>query len=528
MRSHVRFIRAAFAVLPVLAVLAGCVSDVEQGPEGTQGDESARDVALDEASSVEAEKEVDPDPGVAKVASLPLPAVVKNRYTVVFKKDVADPAADADALVKQHGGARHHVFSRTLRGFSAVNLSDEAVDALRHDPRVDHVRPSREHRALAVQTNPGWALDRMDDPSGSDGTYEHFFDGTDTHIYIVDTGVRGDHTEFAGRMGNGINTADGSSPNTDTFDHGTGVASVAAGKTKGIARGATIHSVKITSGGTAWDDDMLEGIDWVVENAKAPAVMNLSFDADSEDLRDALARAASKGIVVTKAAGNNSAEACNDDLGNQAEGIVVVGATTATDRRRPASDFGACVDIFAPGSDVDTATSMSATGKITMSGTSLAAPYVAGIAAVIRQQRPQWLMANVRTALLESAWTGKLIGLDSASPNRLANSLHTGVMATGPSEIDTGYPGEPSQTATFTATTVGGNNVWTYAWEKNVNGKGFVFAGTGKTLSVPIASGTKGTLSVRVTATSAGKSVVSSKYVKITSSDLCTNPKICF
>ncbi len=522
MRSHLRFIRASFAVLPILAVLAGCVSDFEQGPvEGAPGK------AASEAASSPAEREVDLDPGVEKVPSLPLPAEVKNRYTVVFKKDVANPAAAADALVKQYGGSRHHVFSRTLRGFSAVNLSDDAVESLKKDPRVAHVTPSRQHQALAIQTNPGWALDRMDDPVGSDNSYEHYFDGSNTHIYIVDTGIRGDHAEFAGRIGNGVNTADSTSANSDTFGHGTGVAAVAAGKTKGIARGATLHSVKITSGGTAWSDDMLEGIDWVVNNAKAPAVMNLSFDADTEELRDALSNAATKGILVTKAAGNNNVEACNDDFGNQAEGIVVVGATTPSDTRRSTSDFGACVDIFAPGSSVDTASNTSSSATTTMSGTSLAAPYVAGIAALMRQQRPEWLMANVRIALLNSAWTGKLVGLDPASPNRLANSLHTGVMVSGPSEIDTGLPSDPSQTASFVATTVGGNTVWTYAWEKSVDGKSFVPAGTSKTLSVPIASGTTGTLSVRVTATSGGKTVVSSKFVKIISSDLCTNPKYC-
>jgi subtilisin family serine protease len=451
------------------------------------------------------------------LAAPPLPAQVTSRYVVTLRSDAADAGAVADHLTRAHGGQRRHVYRGGAKGFSVVNLPPGAVEALRRDPAVKRVVEDRQMKADTTQLSPGWGLDRMDDSHGLDNSFDFFFDGKGTHIYIVDSGIRGDHIDLADRLGVGVNVFDSSSAYAAaTYFHGTAVASAAGGATAGVARGATLHAVKITDTNTAWLSDMIDGIEWVADHAIQPAVLNLSFEGDDSSVVDALEYAVSKGIVVVKAAGNNGVEACNDDTGNTAQGVIIVGATNSADQRASFSDYGPCVGIFAPGAGVRVATNSSSTAFASGSGTSFAAPYVAGIgAALLAQGVPAFqVFAGIGT----SAWQGQLTNLGAGSPNLLANSQHTYATLKGPSQVDSGYASEPTSTQTWTADTSGGNKVWTFKWEREQFGF-YNVVGTGQSLTLSIVSGSNYSMNLRLTATSSGKTTVSTRHVTVKSED---------
>ena len=328
-----------------------------------------------------------------------------------------------------------------------------------------------------------------------------------------------------------MHTADSSSANSDTFGHGTAVASLAAGASLGVARKATIHSVKITSTKSAWESDMIQGMDWVIANKQQPAVMNLSFTADTDALAEALEAVADAGVVVTKAAGNDGVDACSDS-GNTAPSILVVGATDSMDRLAPKTNVGTCVDIFAPGVGVRYADFGSNTGTSTDGwGTSFAAPYVAGIAAILRGQTPGLSVFHANSLLLSSSYRNELTAADGSStlpagsPNALANSIHTSALIDGVTSIEADYSDPISES--WTARPYGGDGNYTYKWEKAINAGAYTQIATTKSVSLTVQpSNETYYIHLRLTVSSAGQSRTTSRVVKVTSA-LCSNPKVC-
>ena len=294
-------------------------------------------------------------------------------------------------MAREVGGLRFYVYETALKGFAVANLPPAAVETLRRHPRVLFVEEDALVPPLDIIQNVSapadtglYSLDRNDQRSRSlDGSYTYFADGTGVHIYIVDSGVRGGYQEFTGRIGNGaafIKWSWHPNPYNDQLGHGTSVAGASAGSTVGVAKGATIHSVRTNDGNiNAYASDIIAGLDWVAGNRILPAVANLSYEATSQAIATAVSGVINAGVAFTAAAGNSAVDACN--AVTQTTGVITVGATTVSDTRASYSNCGSCLDVFAPGGSVGGVgglklASNSSDASYTHSwGTSFAAPY---------------------------------------------------------------------------------------------------------------------------------------------------------
>lgn len=272
-------------------------------------------------------------------------------------------------------------------------------------------------------------------------------------------------------------------PYVDDCDHGTGAASVALGATVGVAKGATLHSVRVATGCLAYEDDIVAGIDWVVANAVQPAVMNINFSTGTGvPLRDAVYRAVNSGIArsipVSKAAGNGTSDACGVPA-NGVQDVLVVGATTASYARQAQSNYGPCVKIWAPGELVRTASASGPGNYGLQTGTSVSAPIVAGVVATLLPQlfahepnswKPPRVWNIVRSSATSSP-TVPLTDLRAGSPALFINSLHRFLTLDSGCSSDL-FPrvGEPIS-CPYSVHGYGGDGTWSsYAWTRSWNG----------------------------------------------------------
>jgi subtilisin family serine protease len=324
-------------------------------------------------------------------------AVVKGTEAActALKASVAAAAAAADGAQLRAAGAR----SRSMRIAStcvvAFEASEAAAQAVRKLKGVLYVEQNAYVRAAAEPAS--WGLDRIDQASLplDRATFTKGFTGVGQTVYVLDTGIAKAHVDFGGRAEEGPNFSSDATA-ADGNGHGTHCAGTATGARYGIATSATVVGVKVLSAtGSGTYDGVISGIQWAVRNqaGKGAAVISMSLGGGaSVAMNDAVAAAAAAGHIVTVAAGNDNMDACRASpagAGGRARvtgGVVTVGATARTDARASYSNYGSCVDIFAPGSDITSAWWTSTTASATISGTSMACPHVAGVAATLLEK----------------------------------------------------------------------------------------------------------------------------------------------
>jgi subtilisin family serine protease len=322
-----------------------------------------------------------------------------------FIVTVAESARPAD-IARGHGVEPDLVFEHVLNGF-AGKIPAQAHEALLRNPLVERIEPDTDVATTeTIQEGATWGLDRVDQRGNDlDGAYTYESTGAGVTVYIVDTGIFYGHQDFAGRAGFGFDRfgEDGS----DCHGHGTHVAGTVGGTTYGVAKGVSLVSVRVLDcGGSGSVSGVVAGLDWIAANASGPSVVNMSLGgSSSETLNDAVARLVAGGAFVVVAAGNSSADACRFSPSGAPDAFTVA-STDNTDRRSSFSNWGPCVDIFAPGRNITSAFPTSNTATAITSGTSMAAPHVAGAAALVLEDHPTFSPLQVDSVLKRRSTKG--------------------------------------------------------------------------------------------------------------------------
>ncbi|MFJ3980602.1 S8 family peptidase [Streptomyces fungicidicus] len=363
-------------------------------------------------------------PAEGTVLAAGSPTAVKDSYIVTLRTGAglkARSAAGKD-LVERYGGSVRKTFGSALNGYTAA-LSAAEARRLAADPAVASVEQNQRVSVTdTTQSSAPWGLDRIDQASlPLSGTYTYPDSaGSGVTAYVIDTGVRITHQQISGRAAYGYDAVDGDTTASDGNGHGTHVATTIAGSTYGVAKKAKIVAVRVLdNNGSGTTAGVIAGIDWVTANHSGPSVANLSLGGGASSTLDTAVRnSIASGVTYAVAAGNSSANASSYSPARVTEAITV-GATTSTDARASYSNYGSVLDVFAPGSSITAGWHTSDTATNTISGTSMATPHVAGAAAVHLAGHTSATPAQVASALVNGATTGKVTGPGSGSPNRL-------------------------------------------------------------------------------------------------------------
>ena len=371
---------------------------------------------------------------------------IANQYIVVLKDNVADVDSEAGRLANAFGGDREngHTYHRALKGFS-VRMPEQQAARLADDPRVAFVEEDAVVSLGATQTNATWGLDRIDQRDlPLNTTYVFNATGSGVKAYIIDTGIRATHTEIAGRVISGFTAINDGLGTNDGNGHGTHVSGTVGGTTFGVAKNVTLVAVRVLdSSGSGTNSGVIAGVDFVTSDHQAgqPAVANMSLGGGiSSALDTAVTNSINDGVTYAIAAGNENQDACNTSPARVASAITV-GSTTMTDARSSFSNFGTCLDVFAPGSSITSAWRTSDTATNTISGTSMATPHVTGVAALFLETNPTASPATVTAAIVNNATLNKVTGAGTGSPNRLLFSLLGGAPPPTPTPTPTPVPG---------------------------------------------------------------------------------------
>ena len=398
-----------------------------------------------------------------------------GRYIVVLQDRATHPASTqrvASELASLHGAKIGHVYAHTLQGFVAT-MPEASARRLSLDPRVRYVEEDGLVTAAGTQAQPVWNLDRIDQRNlPLDQSYSYGRTGSGVHVYVLDTGIWIGHYEVIGRShfeydGASYSWSGGS---TDCNGHGTHVAGIIGGRTYGVAKGVTLHAVRVLGcDGAGYVSDAISGIEWVTANHVKPAVANMSLTASTEmaALEEAINRAISAGITFVVAAGdteggafNFGADACYRSPA-RTPAAITVGATTSADAKYSYSNYGGCVDLFAPGLSITSGWKSSGNmyegnaPSQTASGSSMAAAHVAGAAALYLEANPTATPEEVSTRLIGRATPDKLTSLGEGSPNRLLYAPCSVLEVTPPPQVSLTGPAAGaalSGTVTLTAT----------------------------------------------------------------------------
>jgi subtilisin family serine protease len=348
---------------------------------------------------------------------------IKDSYIVVLE-DNADPRSVAAVA----GVSPMFVYTAALTGFAAT-LNHGQLTALLHNPNVSYVEQNQPVSLSTTQPNATWGLDRVDQRGlPLDNQFVYGPTGLGVRAYVIDTGIRTDHTQFGGRASVGADVLGGTGQ--DCGGHGTHVAGTIGGVTYGVAKDVRLIGVRaFDCQGHSDAQTVIAALDWVTANAQKPAVANMSFEMPGNVTVDnAVTRMRDRGVVPVAAAGNWNQNACEISPARVASAITV-GATDSNDARSvglggQASNWGNCVNLWAPGTNILSAGIASPTDAVPMSGTSMAAPHVSGLVALYLQTDPSATQSKVAWELTQASSTGKLTNLGTGSPNRQAYLLN--------------------------------------------------------------------------------------------------------
>lgn len=393
-----------------------------------------------------------PDSGPTPGGQLTVPPSPNGRYLVQYA-DRADFAAETQSL-RAEGVSVRRTFGRALKT-AVVSANRAEAQQLAKDPQVVAVEPDMRIRTSYTQSNAPWGLDRVDQRTlPLNASYTAPASGQGVKVYVMDTGVLADHAELRGRVGSGWSAVADGLGTGDCNGHGTHVAGTVAGSVYGIAKSATIVPVRVLDcQGAGYGSDLLAGLDWVVNNHSAgdPAVLNMSLGSDSTSsiIDDAVREVMGDGVLAVVAAGNAAKDACLTSPGRVTEALTVA-ASDQGDLQTSFSNYGQCVDLYAPGYRIVSASHTSTTGLAMMSGTSMSTPHVAGAAAVLLSQRPDLAPSQVAAQLNADATPNVISNVTAGTPNRLLYLAGAAVPAPqpAPSSPDTSYPdtgSEPQQ-----------------------------------------------------------------------------------
>ncbi|MBD3654404.1 S8 family serine peptidase [Kangiella sp.] len=373
--------------------------------------------------------------GEFKAAAQPEKAI-KGQYIVVLKDDAVAAnmglfssnanqqaiAMVSDNLSRKYQAQVQRTFTKAVKG-GVFNMSEKAAQKLAQDPNVLLVEEDQIVSINATQNNATWGIDRVDQRDlPLSGSYTYNTTASNVNAYIIDTGILNSHSEFGGRSVSGIDTVDNDSDATDCNGHGTHVAGTVGGSTYGVAKSVNLIGVRVLNcQGSGTNSGVVAGIDWVANNHVKPAVANMSLGGGASSATDnAVANLVASGVTVVVAAGNDNSDACNYSPAREPSAITV-GSTASNDSRSSFSNYGSCLDIYAPGSSITSAWHDGGTN--TISGTSMASPHVAGVAALYLADNPSATPSQVDSAIEGAATTGKVTDAKTGSPNLLLYSL---------------------------------------------------------------------------------------------------------
>lgn len=366
-----------------------------------------------------------------KAKFLPARQPVAGEYIVVLQAPTQgvvarDVIGTAKSLVERFGGTPFHFYQFALRGF-AVRMTEAQARALSEVPEVAYVQQNGRVSIAESEGNATWGIDRVDQRElPLNQTYLYTASGKGVHAYIIDTGIRVSHGEFGGRADHSFDSVNDGRDGDDCNGHGTHVAGTVGGNVYGVAKNVRLHAVRVLDcQGSGTMAGVVAGVDWVTQNRQLPAVANMSLGGGADQaLDDALRRSIAAGVTYVVAAGNDSQDACQSSPARTPEAITV-GASTDGDARASFSNWGTCVDLFAPGQNITSSWNTDDGATKVLSGTSMATPHVTGVAALFLERNPTTPPDGVASALVQNATKDKVTNAGSCTPNRL---MYTGFL----------------------------------------------------------------------------------------------------